>query len=135
MGERHPAICSPEAIAACYRPGLRIVWEQDGLRDVWEVVATDESTATTRFIAADGDVAERTASFEQLSMHSAFPVGTSEFIETDVETPAGLFRGTECIVATPEGVRRFFFSAAHPGPPIRITGPGFLRQQVERSDM
>jgi hypothetical protein len=76
MTERLPAICTPEVIKAAYRPGLRIVWEEGGLQEVWEIVAVDEEMATTRFIQAHGSQLERTARFEDLSSHSSFPVGT-----------------------------------------------------------
>jgi hypothetical protein len=93
MTERLPAICTPEVIKAAYRPGLRIVWEEGGLQEVWEIVAVDEEMATTRFIQAHGSQLERTARFEDLSSHSSFPVGT-ELTKEDFETPAGRFHGT-----------------------------------------
>ncbi len=75
------------------------------------------------------------SSFEELSQHSAFPVGPSSFSEEDFETPAGRFHGTHVTVAVPDGERHFYFSDDHPGPPIRIEAPGLLRQQVERTDL
>lgn len=135
MTDVHPPVCSPEAIARTYRPGLRIVWEQNGTRDVWDVVSVDGDGVTTRFTASDGTVTTATATFAELSSHSAFPVGDTVFEDVEFTTPAGSFRGTRCTVSTPDGSRRFHFSATHPGPPIKIESDGFLRQQVERNDL
>ena len=134
-GDRHPAVCSPEDIRAAYVPGLRIVWEEDGQRDVWEIIRVEGDSVTTQFTSADGAQSERTATFEELSSHSAFPIGPTSFATEEFETPAGRFTGTHCMVATPDGDRHFYFSNRHPGPPMRIEGPGLLRQQVERSDL
>ena len=133
--DRHPPVCSPDEIRAAYKPGLRIVWDEAGQREVWEITAVDQDTVTTRFTAANGSISEHAATFEQLSSHSAFPIGPTTFIEEEFETPAGQFHGTHCIVNAPKGDQHFYFSDEHPGPPIRIEGPGVARQQVERSDM
>ncbi len=78
-------------------------------------------------------VIERTVDFETLSNHSAFPEGAALLAE-EFETPAGTFAGTHVIVAHPDGDHHFYFSDAHPGPPMIIRTPGFVSQQVERSD-
>lgn len=133
--ERHPAVCTPEQIRAAYLPGLRIVWEEAGERDVWEIVAVDGNEVMTRFTAPDGSHQEQASTFEQLSLHSAFPVGPTRFLEEDFETPAGRFHGTHCVVTTLDRKQHFYFSSDHPSPPIKIEGPGFVRQQIERSDL
>lgn len=65
----------------------------------------------------------------------AFPIGPTAFHIESFQTPAGRFTGTHCVVSLPDGDQHFYFSDQHPGPPIRIEGPGVSRQQVERSDI
>ncbi len=134
MSERLPPVCTADQIRDAYHVGLRIVWEDNGERAVWDIVAVDETTATTRFTAADGTETESTATFEALSNHSAFPKGTTMVAE-EFTTPAGTFAGTHAVVATPGGDHDFYFSDAHPGPPLIISSPGSLNQQIERNDL
>lgn len=134
MSERLPPICTADQIKGSYHVGLRIVWDDDGERAVWDIVAVDETTATTKFTAADGTETERSATFEALSNHSAFPIGTAMAAE-EFTTPAGTFAGTHVTVAQPDGDHHFYFSDAHPGPPMIISSPGSLNQQVERNDL
>ena len=132
---RHSAVCSARDIRAVYQPGLRIVWEEAGEREVWEILDADDNKVTTRITTSDGDQVTRSASFEELSDHSAFPIGPTKFHSEAFETPAGRFTGTHCVVLAADGDQHFYFSDQHPGPPIRIEGPGALRQQIERSDV
>ena len=134
MSERLPPICSADQIKGAYHVGLQIVWDDNGERVVWDIVAVDDESATTRFTAADGTQTERTATFEALSNHSAFPIGTSVSAAA-FQTPAGKFVGTKVTVTSPEGDNHFYFSDAHPGPPLIIASPGSVNQQVERSDL
>ena len=106
------------------------MWEESGQRDTWDIVDINEHSVTTRFTSADGSSSEDTATFEQLSNHSAFPVGT-ELTQEAFETPAGSFEGTHAIFDD----QHFYFSLAHPGPPIKIVSSGSVRQQVERTDL
>lgn len=128
-------MCSAEDIRVAYQPGLRIVWEEAGAREVWEILDADDTTVTTRVTKSDGSRATHSASFEELSSHSAFPVGSTVFRIEAFETPAGRFTGTHCVVSISGGDQHFYFSDGHPGPPMRIEGPGVLRQQIERSDI
>jgi hypothetical protein len=133
MSDRLAPVCTAEQIRAAYQVGLRIVWEENGELDRWEVVAVDDTSATTRFLAADGTETEGTASFNDLSSHSAFPVSTAITRET-FDTPFGRLGGTHAVVSGGDGDRHFYFADDFPGPPMIIKGPGLLRRQVERSD-
>jgi hypothetical protein len=133
MTERLPPVCSADQIRGAYHVGLRITWEENEIRDTWEVEEVDDASATTRFTAADGTDTRATSTFESLSAHSAFPVGTKLTRET-FDTPLGPMAGTHAVVVAPDGDRHFYFADAFPGPPMIIEGPGMVRRQVDRSD-
>ncbi len=120
--------------------------EADGKATVierWEFIAVDPDTATIRIVTRDehgATIEQRTASWAwtELLAHSQFPSAATTFEDgVRLVVPAGTYVTRRYTVVAGDAIRRFWFTAELPGPPVQFTteraGTLALRVQMLRA--
>jgi hypothetical protein len=128
-GDKLPTPFTADEIRAAWRPGTQIVFRiRDGeatTRQRWTVTGADDSGGTTRFDTLDGDgevlgaSSEAGSTWAELRDHAAFERASTVHTTEMLDSPLGPLHCQRFDVSgADERISRFWFSPAHPGPPV-----------------